>query len=156
MVKDKKPARHKKKPPHRGGGRAGKPPQKHSSHLPETCVVMVTSVSEDGELLAAPIAWDPKKKPPHIVVTESGRGKAAVVGDKLLVKLRRIEQHLYQGLVIRLLPTDAPEVIYDIAWNESKKGHGRIRQYPQIRQIPSYVSVIILREATGRAERQPF
>ncbi len=122
MVKDKKPARHKKKPPHRGGGRVGKQPQKHSSHLPETCVVMVTSVSEDGELIAAPIAWDPKKKPPHIIVTESGRGKAAAVGDKLLVKLRRIEQHLYQGLVIRLLPTDAPRNIIGMLMMTSDGG----------------------------------
>lgn len=105
MAKYKKPEKPRKAQPKRNSH------GKHSSHLPETCVVTVTSVSEDGELIAAPLAWDAKKKPPHIVVTESGRGQAAAVGDKLLVKLRRIEPHLYQGLVIRVLPTDAPRNI---------------------------------------------
>lgn len=121
MVKDKKPAPHKKKKSHRGGGRMGKP-QRNSSHLPETCVVTITSVSEDGEYIASPIAWDHKKKPPHIIITESGRGRAATVGDKLLVKLRRIEAHLYQGLVIRVLPTDAPRSIIGMLMMTSDGG----------------------------------
>lgn len=72
---------------------------------------MVTSVTEDGELLAEPVGQDKRKKAPHIVVTESGRQRAATVGDKLLVKLRRIKPNFYQGLVIRVLPTEAPRNI---------------------------------------------
>ncbi|MDX2074430.1 MAG: ribonuclease R [Alphaproteobacteria bacterium] len=103
MPKDRKPARYPKELPHRGGGRKNQSP-----YLPETCVVAVTEVTEDGELVAVPVNWDVKRKPPHIVVTESGRGQAATVGDKLLVKLRRIHPHLYQALAIRVLPSDAP------------------------------------------------
>ena len=98
-----KPRRPAAKKPHRKSAPGG--------HLPETCVVQVNGVTDDGELLATPVSWDPKRKPPHIVITESGRQKAAVVGDKLLVKLRKVSPHLYQGLVIRLLPTDAPRNI---------------------------------------------
>jgi len=94
-----------KRPPH------GKDQKHKTNHLPELSVLIISEMTEDGELIAVPANWDNKKKPPHIVVTESGRSKAAVVGDKLLAKLRRIEPHLYQALVIKILPTDAPRSI---------------------------------------------
>ncbi len=77
-----------------------------SSSLPESCVVIASSVNEDGELIAVPALWNSRTKPPYIVVTESGRGKAAVIGDKLLAKMRRIAPHIYQALVIRVLPEE--------------------------------------------------
>jgi len=96
------------KRPHRGK----RAPQKHhGSNLPEMCVLTITSISEEGEPIGTPINWDNKKRPPHIVVTESGRGPAAAIGDKILAKLRRINPHLYQALAIKTLPTDAPRTI---------------------------------------------
>jgi ribonuclease R len=109
MAKDKKPPRHKKRSP------SGKPHRGKSSgqsgSIPDTCVLIITSLSEDGELLAEPVGWDAKRKAPHIVVTESGRSRAAVVGDRVLGKMRRINPHLYQALAIRILPSEAPRSI---------------------------------------------
>jgi len=80
--------------PHSGGG------------MPEVGVLVITEINEDGELLAQPVKWDPKRKAPQIVVTESGRGQAAVKGDQVLAKLRKIHPHLYQALVIKVLPSE--------------------------------------------------
>jgi len=117
MPKDTKPPRRKNKPSHAkrggkpGGGKPGGKQGGRQHGMPETSVLLITSLTEDGELLAEPAGWDAKKKAPYIVVTESGRSRAAVVGDRVLAKLRRIDQHLYQALVIRVLPTDAPRSV---------------------------------------------
>ncbi len=120
--KKKKPHKHKsrdaRKPdssPHRGGkgprGRSDDRSKKPISHIAETAVLIITGTNEHGELLAEPMNWDPKRKPPHIVVTESGRGQANIIGDKVLAKMRLVQPHLYQALVIRTLPTDAPRAV---------------------------------------------
>lgn len=105
MARNKKPP-HKKRPAKSHSGKSH-----HSPHLPETSVLVITSVNEEGELVAIPAGWDTRKKPPYIVVIETGRQTAAVVGDKVLAKLKRIRPHMYQALVIRLLATDEPQQV---------------------------------------------
>lgn len=106
-----------KKPAKKSGGkssRSGGKPQKFSDkkfvvgsdRLPEICVLTINEQTEDGELLAAPLEWKSNKKPPHISVLESGRGKAATLGDRILVKLRNIRPHFYQASVIRVLENE--------------------------------------------------
>jgi len=83
-------------------------------HLPEVAVLTITHVTEEGELTAEPVKWDAKKKPPHIVVTESGRSRAAVKGDRVLAKLRKVKPQLYQALVIRVLPGEQPQPVLGV------------------------------------------
>lgn len=106
----KKPTRKSGRKPPRSGGK----PQKFSDkkfivgvdRLPEICVLVVNSLTSDGELLATPLEWKSNKNPPHISVLESGRGKAAAIGDRILVKLREARQHFYQASVIRVLESE--------------------------------------------------
>lgn len=74
--------------------------------LPEICVLTIESETEDGELLAVPLEWRSRKKPPHIAVLESGRGRSAAKGDRILAKLRQIRPHNYQASVIRVLESE--------------------------------------------------
>lgn len=77
-----------------------------ADNLPEICVLTINAQTQDGELLAAPLEWKSPKKPPHISVLESGRGKAAALGDRILAKIRRIRPHFYQASVIRVLENE--------------------------------------------------
>ena len=97
-------------------------PQRGSTHLPEVCVLTVTRVSNDGELVGEPLKWETRKKPPHIIITESGRSRAAIVGDKVLAKLRKISPHLYQALVIKVLPSEAPKAVLGVFMPTSDGG----------------------------------
>ena len=105
-MKNKKPNR--KGPPHKKSGHGG-----HHG-LPEVAALVITGLTEDGELIAEPLQQDARKKPPLILVTESGRGKAAVKGDRVLAKLRRIHPNLYQALVIRNLPSETPQPVLGV------------------------------------------
>ena len=84
------------------------------SELPSVAVLTIIGISEEGELIAEPAKWDPKRKAPHIVVTESGRQAAAVKGDRVLAKMRKVRPHLYQALVIRVLPNEQPQNVLGV------------------------------------------
>lgn len=128
MSSDKKQSKSPHKKPTRKSGRkpprAGGKPQTFSGQkfsdkkfivgsdkLPEICVLVVNSLTSDGELLATPLEWKSHKNPPHISVLESGRGKAATVGDRILVKLRTLRPHFYQASVIRVLESEASRTV---------------------------------------------
>lgn len=105
----------KKPPPKKLGKKPGKKPKNKkpgkkfvisSDKLPEICVLVVSSETADGELLATPLDWKSGKAPPHISVLESGRGKAAAIGDRILVKLRNIRTGFYQASIIRVLESE--------------------------------------------------
>ena len=85
------------------GKHSGKKFVINSDKLPEICVLVVSSETADGELLATPLDWKSHKAPPHISVLESGRGKAAAIGDRILVKLRNLRPGFYQASIIRVL-----------------------------------------------------
>ncbi|MFO0390048.1 MAG: ribonuclease R [Alphaproteobacteria bacterium] len=111
----KKPERPRHKDKHRGKPKHRQGKQHDSSpNLPDICVLTVVGVSNDGELIAQPLKWNPRHKPPHIVVTESGRNRAATIGDKILSRLRRIKPHLYHALVIRVLPAEEAKQIVGV------------------------------------------
>ena len=106
----KRPSKKPSKKSSRSGSKSTKFSDKKfvvgSDRLPEICVLTVSEQTEDGELLALPLEWKSQKKPPHISVLESGRGKAAALGDRILVKLRNIRPHFYQASVIRILENE--------------------------------------------------
>ena len=93
------------------------PPQKQgggNNRIPEICVLLVSATSENGDLIGVPATWESHKQPPHIVLTESGRGQAASVGDRVLAKMRKIEANLYQALVIRVLETEVAHPVIGV------------------------------------------
>ncbi|MFW0777370.1 MAG: ribonuclease R [Rickettsiales bacterium] len=92
----------------------GKDGHKHTSHLPEVCVLNIIRINDEGELIGQPVKWDSHKRPPHIIVTESGRGHAAKIGDRVLAKLRKTKPHHYHAMVIRVLPNEKPRTILGV------------------------------------------
>jgi len=85
-----------------------------STTLRDVSVLVITGQNEEGDLIAEPLKWDGKHRPPHIVVTESGRQQAAVKGDRVLAKMRKVHPHLYQALVIRVLPSEQPQNVLGV------------------------------------------
>jgi ribonuclease R len=104
------PSSRRNRRPSASHGKAGS----SAHHLPEISVLMLTRVNEDGELIGEPLNWDARRKPPHVIVTESGRSRAAAVGDKVLVKLRRIDKQRYHGLIIKILPGAVPKPVLGV------------------------------------------
>ena len=107
MSKDHK-SKHRKGPPGKHQGNNG-----HGG-MPDTMALIITAISEEGELIGEPVSQDAKRRPPLIVVTESGRGKAAGVGDRVLCKMRKVRPNLYQALVIRSLPAATPQPVLGV------------------------------------------
>jgi ribonuclease R len=82
--------------------------------LAEICTLSISGINKDGELLAAPLEWKSKKILPQIIVLESGRGKAAIIGDRILAKLRQIAPHTYQASIIRILQSEVAQNIIGV------------------------------------------
>ena len=78
--------------------RVGKP-----GSLPETMVVEIVATDTDGELIARPLVWEEKERPPRIFMAPQRRhGEPAVgVGDRVLAKLRRLRDDTYEGRTVR-------------------------------------------------------
>ncbi len=118
MSEDKKKSKNPHKKPAKKAGKKSRDSSKKqkkfsgqkfiggADKLPEICVLTVSGQTEDGELLATPLEWKSHKKPPHISVLESGRGRAVAVGERILVKLRSLRPHFYQASVIRVLESE--------------------------------------------------
>jgi ribonuclease R len=81
--------------------------------LPLTAVVEVVGTDTDGELIAKPIAWEHDGKPPRILLAPERRslGSAIGVGDRVLAKLHRINDHLYEARPIRRLAAEPSRVL---------------------------------------------
>jgi ribonuclease R len=73
--------------------------------LPETAVVEITGIDVDGEVMARPLYWrDETRPPPKILMAPERRGAPALAqGDRVLARLARIGDGLYEGRTIRQL-----------------------------------------------------
>jgi ribonuclease R len=94
-------------------------------HLPPVAVLEVSGVDEDGELLARPAVWDEDMTPPTIYLAPEKRSRAALApGDRVLAKLRRIEDQVYEAVPIRKIAKLPSRVlgIYEIG-----EAGGRLR-----------------------------
>lgn len=104
----------KKQPSGKLHPRARKPEReaKQSSHyaLPDTLVVTVSHVNDDGEAIAVPTPWNHRHKPPHVIIT-SCTADAPAVGQRALARLTRISKHAYEAHVIKVLPDEKPQTI---------------------------------------------
>ena len=103
-----------KKPPHKPHKSSDKKFTVVGDGLPEICTLSIGAINGEGELLAVPLEWKSHKRPPYIVVLESGRGKAAAVGDRILAKLRKLSPHFYQASVIRVLESEQAKNIIGV------------------------------------------
>ncbi|WP_207460629.1 ribonuclease R [Azospirillum sp. SYSU D00513] len=83
----------------RGRGKRVAPPQS----LPEVAVLVIAGVQEDGELQARPLTWTGEGSPPRIfLLPEKKSGLPPLAeGDRILAKLRRVNERLYEGRTIR-------------------------------------------------------
>lgn len=76
---------------------------KIANALPTVCVVIVSEIDIDGDLLATPAEWqeDVQGAPPRIEIMPE-RGHAALkVGDRALVRVRKVEPHIYEAALLK-------------------------------------------------------
>jgi len=93
--------------------------------LPPVAVVNITGTDTDGELIAAPMTWNEDITPPVIYMNPECPGQAALApGDRVLARLKKLDDDTYEGNAIRRIGTRAPRIlgVYDIV-----EGKGRIR-----------------------------
>ncbi|MBN9589189.1 MAG: ribonuclease R [Alphaproteobacteria bacterium] len=99
--------------------------------LPEVAVIRVTGLDADGEMLAAPLAWDSNEEPPTIYVTPPKTGGAPGPGDRLLARLEpvggrssprpRDSGDAYEAVIIRKLEAASPSRLVGVV-RESPQG----------------------------------
>jgi ribonuclease R len=78
-----------------------------AGELPAVAVIEVTGLDDDGEMLAAPLAWESNEKPPVIYLTPPKSGGAPGPGDRLLARLEKRGDG-YEAAVIRRLEAATP------------------------------------------------
>ncbi len=88
--------------------------------LPDVLVIQVTGLDEDGEMLAAPLAWDSDEEPPIIYVTPPKTGGAPGPGDRLLARLEK-HSETYEASIIRKLEAATPSRLVGVV-RESPHG----------------------------------
>ncbi|NYZ11406.1 ribonuclease R [Azospirillum sp. RWY-5-1] len=82
----------------RGHGRRVAPP----AALPEVAALEVSAIDLDGELSARPLVWTGDGEPPRIFLVPERSGLSALgIGDRLLARLSRINDRLYEARFIR-------------------------------------------------------
>jgi ribonuclease R len=82
----------------RGRNKRVAPPQA----LPEVAVLEISGVDPDGEAQARPLTWNGEGAPPRIFLLPERKGAPPLaVGDRLLAKLARINDRLYEARIIR-------------------------------------------------------
>jgi ribonuclease R len=70
--------------------------------LPEVTVVEITGTDADGEVVARPLSWRGEEPPPQIIMAPERRGTPALgPGDRVVARLARIDDRLYEGRTIR-------------------------------------------------------
>ena len=73
-----------------------------SGHLPDVTVVEVVALDADGDPLARPVGWRGDGEPPAIVMLPERGGRPALgIGDRALVRLRRVAKSRYEGRTMR-------------------------------------------------------
>ncbi|MCK6450501.1 MAG: ribonuclease R [Alphaproteobacteria bacterium] len=73
--------------------------------LPSVGVLEVSGVDADGELLARPLAWRGAGEPPRVYVAPERGHPALEPGERVLAKLARVEEGVYEARVIRVIGT---------------------------------------------------
>ena len=78
---------------------------------PAVMVVEVVETDSEGEIAARPVGWKRDSPPPRIIVAPGRRGRAPAPGERVLARLRRIEDDLYEASPMRFLGARPREVL---------------------------------------------
>jgi len=101
--------------------------------LPATLVVDITGRDSDGELLAVPVEWDThSSEPPKIRIHVPRRarpGTAGGVGDRVLLRVEKIDQKIrdgvpYRGRILKVLDRTKTRVLG--IFRKNPDGSGRL------------------------------
>lgn len=80
--------------------------------LPETEIVEITGIDSDGEILAKPLRYQGKGKPPVIfMITNRRKHGELKAGDQVLAKLKRINAEEYEGRILKSLEETGSKVV---------------------------------------------
>lgn len=90
--------------------------------LPAVVIAEVTDIDIDGDVFARPLEWDAARgKPPRIEIVPEKKGHPALKEkDRVLVRVKKFTDRLYEGHVIRRLDDERGRVIGLV--REQKKG----------------------------------
>jgi ribonuclease R len=118
-----------------------------AGELPEVAVVQIIGPDEDGDLWARPVNIRPDDAEPRILVIEEKRQprtapgareqSALGPGDRVLVRLRRVDAEEYEARPIRKLESRAARVVGLVA----RAGDGSLRIAPADRRIRTEFAV---------------
>lgn len=82
--------------------------------LPTVTVVEIIEIDIDGDLLATPAEWqeDVQGTPPRIEIIPERVGRPTLgVGDRALVRVRKVEPHLYEAAVLKKVDAVKAKVV---------------------------------------------
>jgi ribonuclease R len=103
---------------HRGHGRRVGAP----GALPDMIEIAISGTDNDGELLARPVAWTEPGRPPRIYMATPKQGEQPLgLGDRALVRLKRLRDGSYEARIVRRV-TEGPARVLGII-EESKDGY---------------------------------
>lgn len=91
------------------------------SHMPEVSVLEIIGIDSDGELMAKPLTWEGKDRPPKIYVAQQTGRTAFGLRDRVLCKLRKISPKEYEAEVIRQI-SEAPSRILGVYQKSGEEG----------------------------------
>jgi ribonuclease R len=89
--------------------------------LPETGLIEVTGLDNDGEMLARPLNWDSNENPPLIYVMPPKDGAAPGMSDRFLARLERHGEN-YEARIIRRLERESPTRLIGVLRNAPATG----------------------------------
>ncbi|MGE4218548.1 MAG: ribonuclease R [Alphaproteobacteria bacterium] len=80
--------------------------------LPEIAVIEVDHIDTDGEVVCRPARWQDEAPPPRIYLVPSRRkANAPGIGDRVLARLRKLEDDVYSAESIRFIGKVARELL---------------------------------------------
>lgn len=87
---------------------------KIANALPTVCVVEITEIDLDGDLLATPAEWqdDIQGDAPRIEIIPERQGHPSLmVGDRALVRVRKVEHNLYEAAILKKVDAVKAKVV---------------------------------------------
>lgn len=82
--------------------------------LPPVCVVEISDIDIDGDLLASPAEWqeDLQGPPPRIEIIPDKKGHPALaVGDRALVRVRKAGHNIYEAQILKKVDAATARVV---------------------------------------------
>lgn len=90
-----------------------------SKGLPAVTVLEITGTDADGDVLARPVSWIEKEAPPAIYVAMEQRRPALWPGERILARLREMEDGTFTANIIRRIGVE-PNQILGVLQKEGK------------------------------------